>query len=186
MGIISKRIQTYTGKLIFPNDPDPDLICIEDIAQGLAKICRFTGQAKSFYSVAQHSALVSDNVSVKNALWGLLHDAPEAYINDLSRPVIEALPDYRKLQTKFMSAVVAKFNLPEELPAEVIAMDDLMLVTEAENLMVATPPMQEFCRRIPDRIAGLEIYPWDWYTAWTQFMSRAGRLIMAHERERTK
>lgn len=186
MAIRPGWIQTYTGKFIYPDDPDPDLICIEDIAQGLAKICRWGGQSGQFYSVAQHSALVSDHVSIENALWGLLHDASDAYLNDIVAPVKKILPDFRELERRMMFAIVAKFKLPEEPPAEVIAMDELMQVTEAEALMKDTPEMREWCRRIPDRIPGLEIFPWDWQTAWEQFMSRAGRLIMKYERERSK
>ncbi len=52
-------IQTFTGKKFFPLTPDPELICIEDIAHSLSMQCRYNGHSKQFYSVAQHSVILS-------------------------------------------------------------------------------------------------------------------------------
>src|SRR5579885_2784587 len=80
-------IQTYCGVAFYPLDPRPEEILIEDIAHALSMLCRFTGHVKRFYSVAQHCVYVSHRCDPKDALWGLLHDAAEAYLNDISRPV---------------------------------------------------------------------------------------------------
>jgi hypothetical protein len=77
-------------------NPNPDEIHIMDVAQGLSHVCRFAGQVKVFYSVAQHSVLVSKLLDDRTALWGLLHDASEAYLHDLTRPLkhaMDALPE---------------------------------------------------------------------------------------------
>jgi uncharacterized protein len=80
-------IQTYTGKQFWPLSPLPEDIVIEDIAHALSMQCRFGGHVRTFYSVAQHSVHVSLLVEPQYALWGLLHDAAEAYLVDLPRPI---------------------------------------------------------------------------------------------------
>lgn len=78
-------IQTYTGRAFDLNDPQPQQVSIEDIAHALSLICRFTGHCGKFYSVAEHSVLVS-----RYCQWpteGLMHDAAEAYVGDVSNPL---------------------------------------------------------------------------------------------------
>ncbi|MEM9149127.1 MAG: hypothetical protein AAGB19_01555 [Cyanobacteria bacterium P01_F01_bin.3] len=79
-------IQTFTGKAFWPLEPDPELICIEDIAWALAHQSRYSGHCDRFYSVAEHSLWVSGQCSPEHKLWGLLHDASEAYLSDVVRP----------------------------------------------------------------------------------------------------
>ena len=88
---------TYTGKEFYPLDPNPADIDIKDIAHALSNCCRFAGHIKSFYSVAQHSVIVSELCEPENALAGLLHDASEAYLSDIARPVkyTEQMEGYR-------------------------------------------------------------------------------------------
>jgi uncharacterized protein len=87
-------IVTYTGKMINPLDLKPEDVSIEDIAHSLSNLCRYTGHTNKFYSVAEHSVLVSyflGNVDKDGALCALLHDSCEAYVGDLSRPLQTAL-----------------------------------------------------------------------------------------------
>jgi hypothetical protein len=89
-------LPTCTGRRVHIASPLPDEIDIEDIAHGLSHTCRFAGHVPSYYSVAQHSLLVSEFVGDGNAMWGLLHDGSEAYLHDLTRPlkrVIATRPD---------------------------------------------------------------------------------------------
>jgi len=79
-------IQTYTGKKFWAFDAAIADICIEDIAHALAMRCRFGCHCKEFYSVAQHSVIVSHHLPPELKLWGLLHDATEAYLPDVPRP----------------------------------------------------------------------------------------------------
>ena len=78
-------IQTFTGKRLDLDPPDPSQIDIEDIAHGLSMLCRFNGQCTRFYSVAEHSVHVSCEIESEIALVGLLHDAAETVALELSR-----------------------------------------------------------------------------------------------------
>lgn len=134
---MSGWILTFTGRRFYPCDPNPDDIHIVDIAHALSMQCRFTGHSRAFYSVAQHSAHVSEQVPQEHALWGLLHDAAEAYLVDLARPV-KQLPEfdaYREAERRVMRAVCKRFGLPETQPDCVTDADHRMLVTEARDLM---------------------------------------------------
>ena len=103
---------TYTGRMFDPLEPTEADICIMDIAHALANTCRFNGHCSEFYSVAQHSFLVSKALPAKEALWGLLHDAAEAYIGDIIRP-IKALPQMAGMEfveAKIAKCIADKFN----------------------------------------------------------------------------
>jgi uncharacterized protein len=129
-------IQTFSGRRFSPIKPNPDAIVIQDIAQALSNICRFTGHC-SFYSVAQHSVLVSYICNQENALYGLLHDASEAYCQDIASPIKKTteFSQYRKIEERLRLAVCKRFNLPETEPADVKKADLLLLATEARDLM---------------------------------------------------
>ena len=126
---------THSG-IIHLINPRPDEIKIEDIAHQLSNICRWSGCCTEFYSVAQHSIHVADAVPLEMALWGLLHDAAEAYLNDMTRP-IKRHPDmgfYRQLETGMMAAICGKFGLAPEMPEVVRDADNRVLLTEAQQL----------------------------------------------------
>lgn len=128
-------MQTYSGKRFFPLDPDPNDIVIEDIAHSLARICRYGGHVNSHYSVAQHSVLVSRCLPPELALTGLLHDATEAYLGDVVRPLKLLLPDYRAIEDNLSLIIGEKFGvqlLP--MPALVKEMDTRILNNERSVL----------------------------------------------------
>lgn len=131
--------QTYTGLQFWPFDPLPSEIEIEDIAHALSLQCRFNGHIREFYSVAQHSVLVSAIIESAHARWGLLHDAAEAYIGDMVRPLKIGQPDFRCVEAAVMAAVCARFGLQPEEPPEVKQADDILLMTERRDLLVAPP-----------------------------------------------
>lgn len=130
-------IRTFTGLKFRHINPLPEDVCIEDIAHHLANICRFSGACRQFYSVAEHSWRVSYICNPENALWGLLHDASEAWCSDLCRPLKYAsgLEGYRDYERLAMNVVCQKFDLPFGEPADVKMADRIMLATEGRDLV---------------------------------------------------
>ena len=134
-------IGTFSGLRFWPLDPNPEKILIDDIAHALAHQCRFGGHASKFYSVAEHSVHVSQLCLPEHALWGLLHDASEAYLVDLPRP-LKLLPEfaaYREAERRLQRAVAVRFGLPPDQPASVTEADDTMLWIEAHSLLGSIP-----------------------------------------------
>ena len=133
-------IETYSGKKFHLLDPQPEEIDIYDIAHALSNQCRYTGHTRVFYSVAEHSYYVSRLVPSRYALEGLLHDASEAYLSDLSRPVKYLTPigkPYLEVEERIMSTIAAKFGFDLPLPREVKDADNAMLLAEKRELMTA-------------------------------------------------
>lgn len=126
-------MQTFSGRQFWPLDPDPALIDIVDIAHALSNACRFAGHVTRFYSVAEHCVLMSMMVSPAAQRWALLHDASEAYLVDVPRPVKPFLPGYREAEDAVMRAVCARFHL--EMPAEVKEADNRILSDERAQAM---------------------------------------------------
>lgn len=130
-------IQTYTGRQFWPLDPRPEDVDIEDIAQALSMLCRFGGHCSRFYSVAEHSIYVSQHCP-DHALWGLLHDASEAYTVDIPRPFKRLMPHYREIERGVQRAICEAFGLPVEEPEAVIRADRALLMDERLALMKAS------------------------------------------------
>ncbi|HHA2288638.1 TPA: HD family hydrolase [Enterobacter ludwigii] len=127
-------IVTFSGKKIDFLNLSINDIDIIDIAKGLSNECRFGGQCESFYSVAQHSVLVSYLTPVHLALEGLLHDATEAYIKDFPSPLKKCMPQYINLEKEIESLIRVKFNISSCEASEVKHADRIMLATEARDL----------------------------------------------------
>lgn len=129
---------TRSGRRFDPIDPQPEMIDLLDIAHGLSNECRYSGQCRQFYSVAQHSVLVSEIVPHEIALEALLHDATEAYIKDIPRPIKALLPDYRRLEARVDAAIRLRFGLPAQTSPDIKHADLVLLATERRDLMPAT------------------------------------------------
>ena len=103
---------TCTGLKVNLHKPEPGMITIEDIANSLSKICRFGGHTSCFYSVAQHSVLVAHMTGKDYFREALLHDAAEAYLGDVIKPLKVMLGEvYAQLESSFESAIAIKYNL---------------------------------------------------------------------------
>jgi uncharacterized protein len=131
----ASRIMTRSGKLIDLLNPKSEDIVLEDIAWALAHTNRFNGHASVAYSVAEHSVRVSHVCDRRDAWAGLMHDATEAYLGDVTRPLKQLLPAYQILEQNWWEAIADVFGLPRELPASVKRADDLMLRSEMRAIL---------------------------------------------------
>ena len=139
------EIMTYTKKMFDPLHPNVELIDIEDIAHALSMLCRANGHFKSFYSVAQHSINCMKEAKARGysdriQLACLLHDASEAYLSDVTRPVKAELPQYKEIEAPLQETIWNKWlgePLTEEERKHVFDIDDAILVHEFLNLMDA-------------------------------------------------
>jgi uncharacterized protein len=163
-------IQTHSGRRFCPTNPNPDAIVIQDIAHALSMQCRFSGHCKHFYSVGQHSVLVSYICDSQDALWGLLHDAAEAYLVDFPRPLKRSgkFQAYIDFENQMQEAICRRFGLPLTEPPSVKKADTALLATEARDLM---SPLHSDWRRPTDPLPFL-IEPWDHNKAKDRFMKR--------------
>lgn len=139
---IGSAIRTYTGVLFDFLEPEKSPISIEDIAHALSLLCRFAGHCKEFYSVAEHSYRVSYVCPKEYALWGLMHDASEAYCVDVPRPLkhMPNMEHYRAHEKRVQRAICGWFNMNPVEPPEVKAADMVLLVTEQRDLLKNSIP----------------------------------------------
>lgn len=128
-------MQTYSGRRFYPLDPRADELADEDIAHALSLLCRYGGHVERFYSVAEHCVLMSEWVDPAHALAALLHDATEAYVVDVPRPLKRQLPAYRDIEAAVWFAIASRFGLELELPAQVHEADNRILLTERAALL---------------------------------------------------
>lgn len=127
-------VRTNSGRYVNILKPDPDDILIEDIAHQLSNICRFGGIVNHHYSVAEHSIWVSHQC--KNELAGLLHDASEAYLQDIPSPLKKHLPGYMKIEKRFQKVIAKKFGIKYPFPQDVNEADKMALEFEFANYVL--------------------------------------------------
>ena len=142
-------ILTRSGRKFDLANPNADMIDPADIAHSLSMQCRFNGHTNRYYSVAQHCYLVADLVPAQDQLAALLHDATEAYVGDMVRPLKEGMRDfanshgdeclYDLTERRVWIAICQRFDLAPELPASVKHADLVALATEKRDLMPAHP-----------------------------------------------
>ena len=160
-------IQTYTGKPFNPlagENEDCGPIELMDIAHALSNLCRFNGHTKRFYSVGEHSLYVSTLLEYHGPsiqAWGLLHDAAEAYLGDMVRPIKQRMPEFKAIENRLLQRIAKRFDLAWPIPNVVFDADDIMLATEFRDLMHSPPQtplrMQPFPVVIPHHIGLPEV-----------------------------
>lgn len=165
-------MQTFTGRQFYPLAPRPEDIDIIDIAHALSMQCRYNGHVRHFYSVAQHCVLISSLVSPENALWALLHDATEAYVGDMIRPLKLHMPDYQAVENRVMLAIAEKFGIEPSMPPDVKAADSRILLDERDALM--GEPAGDWA--IDGDPFGIGIDPWPPSTAEVHYLHRFAEL----------
>lgn len=163
--------QTYTGIQFWPMDPRADEVAIVDISRGLSLQCRYNGHLKTFYSIAEHSVRVSYVVPVEYALWGLMHDAAEAYIGDMVRPLKMQMPAFRECEDRIMRVICERFEMAWPEPPEVKVADNVLLMTERRDLLPIQRPWTMRAEPLPERIV-----PWSWQAAESAFLDRFNAL----------
>ncbi|EHH5063191.1 DUF2303 family protein [Escherichia coli] len=127
-------IKTFSGKHFYYDRINKDNIDINDIAVSLSNICRFAGHLSHFYSVAQHAVLCSQLVPQEFAFEALMHDATEAYCQDIPAPLKRLLPDYKRMEEKIDAVIREKYGLPPVMSTPVKYADLIMLATERRDL----------------------------------------------------
>lgn len=166
-----------SGRQVFPMNLAPEDIEPEVIAHALGNLCRFGGHCTRFYSVAQHSVHVAEQLPESLRLQGLLHDATEAFVGDVIRPLKRRLTGYADIEELVWRAVAQRFGLPEVLDPAVKAADNRMLLTEKRDLV---PPhswkwTEEQVADITARPYDFEVSPWSPEQSRSMFLRYYGR-----------
>lgn len=178
-------IVTASGRKFFPFDPRSEDVDVRDIAHALARVCRFGGHTREFYSVAQHSVLVSHLVPDHLALHGLLHDAAEAYVGDVVRPLKAHMPEYRQVEARVFDAIRERCGLVQLNVVDwstIKLADNAMLLAERRDLM--PPTDRDWAEdEQPIEVPSSRIWPWLPHEAEKKFLQRWCDLRLAAEQE---
>ncbi len=157
-------IETYSGIPFRPLTPNYEDVTVKDIAHALSHQCRFSGHTRAFYSVAEHSVRVSQLLDAWGEpppviLWGLLHDASEAYLVDIPSPLKRerVFDAYRVAEDRMMMAVCDRFKMSRKQPKAVHKADAVLLATEARDLM---PFKSEHWGALTEEPLAQTIVPW--------------------------
>jgi len=172
--------QTHSGRKFWPLDARVEDVDLLDVAHALARLCRFNGHVRDFYSVAQHSVFVSRLVEERArktvdillgearelrelatggvrelAAAGLLHDAAEAYLGDMIRPLKVSMPAYREAEERLERVIAERFGLPFPWHPSVKLADDCLLMTERRDVLAVQRPWQFRAEPMIERIVTL-------------------------------
>ncbi|MDP1810578.1 MAG: hypothetical protein Q8K66_04155 [Sediminibacterium sp.] len=170
---------SYTGKLINLYQPTEDMIQIQDIGSALSKICRFGGHSSLFYSVAQHSVLVAALCGDELPKEALMHDAAEAYLGDVIKPLKIILgAGYADLEASFEAVISAKFGLASgKLIKARIKKYDLMALDLEHKAFIMRQPAQLLVAMNSLDLIKDDQYAWSSELAKMAFLSRYGELF---------
>lgn len=175
---IGDWIQVFTGRAFYPTDPREDEIDIEDIAHALSRQCRYAGHIdQEHYSVAEHCVHISHALPDEYALSGLLHDAAEAYLVDVPRPIKRSLGGYVEFEERLEKVIFKRFGLPFPIPDKVKEYDNRILHDECRQLM-KRPPQSWSLQGEP---LGITIQCWSPNIAKFMFLLRFNELTDAAE-----
>lgn len=134
-------IEVFTGRAFYPLEPKQEDLTVIDVAHALSLQCRYAGHTKFFYSTAQHSCLITDiaeneGASPDDLLKLLMHDAPEAYLVDVPRPVKQYMPEFRKWDKKINDVIYTWLGYPGgAIPAMQDSLDSRIIRNERRDLM---------------------------------------------------
>lgn len=169
-------ILTFSGRMVDVFNFTPDDVDVTDIAHALSQTCRYGGHACEFYSVAQHSVLLSQVVPPYLAKCALLHDAAEAYIGDVPRPIKHRMPVFVELDDKMTAIILKKFGVDPSQMEELKQYDLRICIDEMNQLMPVGPDTY-----IPEEVLGeplgVEIWSEGPFTAESEFLTRFKELF---------
>ena len=174
------RFITKSGRHFDYVNVEANIFDITDIAHALSNLCRFGGHSRKFYSVAQHSVIVSYLVPEQYQLEALMHDSAEAFMIDLPTPLKLLLPDYKAIEERVEREVMKRFNLPYPHHPCIKAADDIALVSEKRDLM-PTPRGDDVSPTMVGNIKPMKtiIVPLNPKKARNLFLARYSELIAA-------
>ena len=175
-------ILTQSGQQFDLLRPTASMIKPVDIAHALSRLCRFNGHTRAHYSVAQHSLIVASLVPVEHQLVALLHDATEAYIGDMTRPLKAVMPEYQYVENQIWLAVCERFDIQIDLPGCVKQADMVALATERRDLMPEHPGEWDCLRGIEPTADAIVPVPAEYASA--AFFSRLMDLMQSNHRRR--
>ncbi len=166
-------IQTFTERQFWPLDPKPEDVCIEDIAHSLSLTCRYGGHCKRFYSVAEHSIHVATGVEMGGGdylecLRALLHDAGEAYLCDIQRPIKPFIIGFAEIEARVEEAIGEAFNI-EMVKSPLIKDIDTRIVVDEVEAVVGKASM-DWHRQLGAAV-GIRIPAWAPEDAERRFLS---------------
>lgn len=170
---------TATGRKFDPVQMTADDICTEDIAHALSLLCRGGGHLQYFYTVGQHSLNCMKEAAARGLtervqLACLLHDASEAYISDIIRPIKHRLPGYLEIESMIMDRIWEKYglsDLTDEEQAQWKQIDDDILAYELKTLMIG-----EEDREVPHLSSVPDVSEHAWRDVCAEFTEEMKRL----------
>ncbi|QNK63969.1 hypothetical protein H7F33_05610 [Pedobacter sp. PAMC26386] len=152
---------TRSGLLVDLNNPTIDMICSEDIAHALNRICRFGGHTMGHYSVGEHSILVAALAPAELKLEALLHDASETYLGDVIKPLKNILGKaYTDIEDRFSSVILRKYNLNKERLKQIKPFDKQALEFEHAAYIMDSYPALQFIQSIIENEIGGKYSPY--------------------------
>ncbi len=167
------RISLISGGFFDFIDIEQSEFSVEDIANNLSKICRFTGSVNDFYSVAQHSVIVSHVVPPEHALAGLMHDSSEAFMSDLNSPLKALMKTYKTLEKKVEKEILGRLGLPFPMHASIKLADMQVFLAENKQLRgIENCGWYEGIKPYAKKIT-----PWNPNRAKSEFMKRFVELV---------
>ena len=170
-------IETLSGRRFHFQEPDPDAMCIEDIAGAISKLCRYNGHCLRFYSVAEHCVLLAEaaqfqGFSLQTQYDLLMHDAAEAYLCDLPRPIKHQLAEYKAVEAKIERVMALKFCYQLDNPV-VKEWDSRIIRDERDQNMSRSG--NEWATDVLEPL-GVRLGFWDPTIAEAQYLSAYDRL----------
>lgn len=175
--------RTYSGGVFHPLAPRCHEIRLEDIINPLANTVRYNGGTRYgvHYSVAEHSVLIARLLRAQFpddpvlALQGLMHDAAEAYVGDMVRPVKSMVPAFREIEDRVTAVIFERYNIPYRWPAIVDEFDARICLDEEAQAL--HPGARRF--EIEGGPLGLALEFWDRETARENFLIEFSELTTA-------